>query len=228
MKKIALFASVLILGTSAMTFAQNTLTIENPQPYIEVTGTATTRVKPNKIEVSVTLNEADNKGKTTLAQLERALANALQEAGVDANTQLVVTDQSSSGEKKKTIYQYKSYLVTLASGAEVSSLFESLKSNGISNANVVNTTRTDLEQLQQAGKIEAVKNAQANASALAGAVNQTIGKAIMIQDYSTPYMPLYRNTMMVKSEASADTVLADTEFQDIRIDHRVTVRFILD
>lgn len=200
------------------------------QNYVEVTGTATTRVTPNKVEVAIRLNEADSKGKTSLASMEKSLASALNQAGVDIDKQLVVTEQSSASEKKKSIYQYKSYLLTLTSAAEVSTVFELLEANGIGNAEVVNTDHTDIKSIEQTTKAEAIKNAQATAKTLAETLGQSIGKAIYIQDYSTSVAPVFRNQY---SKAAAGVMmdaapLSNVQFQDMRIDQRVTVRFILE
>lgn len=234
MKKIILIASALMISAVAVQ-AQDVkpgdvaLSIAQPQAYIEVTGTATTKLTPNKIEVAINLNEADSKGKTSLASLEQSLAKALNDAGVDTEKQLVVTDQSSSSAKRKSIYQYKSYRLTLTNASEVATVFSLLDANGIANANVIKTDHTDIKSIEQKTKAEAMQNAKSTAEALTAAIGQKIGKAIYIQDYSVSNYPVYRTQMMSKSVMadSATGGLGDVEFQDIEVNQRVTVRFVL-
>lgn len=230
MKRILFMALAVGMITAFTTVSAQKPGDAAAQNYVEVTGTATTRVTPNKVEVAIRLNEADSKGKTSLASMEKSLASALNQAGVDIDKQLVVTEQSSASEKKKSIYQYKSYLLTLTSAAEVSTVFELLEANGIGNAEVVNTDHTDIKSIEQTTKAEAIKNAQATAKTLAETLGQSIGKAIYIQDYSTSVAPVFRNQY---SKAAAGVMmdaapLSNVQFQDMRIDQRVTVRFILE
>ncbi len=228
MKKLMLLACAALMTAAA--------TAQEPQipNYVEVTGVATTRVTPDKIEVSIRLNEADSKGKTTLAMLERSLATALTQAGVDIEKQLVVTEQSSAAQKRQNSYQYKSYRLTLSSAAEVATVFDLLDTNGIVNADVIQTSRTDIRQIEQKTKTEAIQNAQTTARTLAQAVGQTIGRAILIQDYSTPsYQPVARMLSSVSKsmgpEISADNVMRQqVQFEDIVVDQRITVRFVLE
>lgn len=229
MKKAILLASALLLALPAAMAQQ--LPGEQ-KPYVQVNGTAEKRVTPNKIMVAVSLNQADSKGKISMADLEKSFANALSQSGIDIKEQVVVTDQSSSANKKQTIYQFKNYTIALTNAAEVSTLFDNLSANNISNAEVTTATRSDMSELEQQTKIEAVKNAQQTATVLAEALGQSIGKAIMIEAYSNQYTPV----VMLRGTSKLATVtvnedaapLNDVQFQEIRVEQRVTVRFILE
>ena len=66
---------------------------------------------------------------------------------------------------------------------------------------------------------------------LASALGQKAGKALFVQDYSYSARP-YANIMMAKSavmDMAAEATAAPTlEFEKIKIEHSVMVRFVLE
>ena len=178
MKKILFVASALLIAGAA--------TAQNPdmkmnRNYVEINSSADTLVAPNKFRISITISEAPSKGKTTIADLEKSLATALKASGVDIKKQLVITGQSNTDGKRKDIYQYKNYLLTLTEPTMVETVFDELQANGIANASLTPSTRSDLKELQAQVRVKAMKNPQQTAGALAAAVGQKIGKAIVIE-----------------------------------------------
>lgn len=226
----------MILAAAALLLSAGTALAQNHKtdiPYIEISSSADTLVVPNKFRIAITLSEAPSKGKTSLAELEKSLATALKASGVDMQSQLVITGQSNANGKRKDIYQYKSYLLTLREAAQVETVFDALQENGISNARLTESTRSDLRELQALVRVKAMKNAYQTASELAGAVGQRVGKAIMIQAYSSA--PENRNvgTMMFAAKSGLavqeDTAsLPQLKFNDVRVSQNVTVRFALE
>lgn len=227
MKKILLIASALLISGAAM--AQNSEMKMN-RNYVEINSSADTLVVPNKFRISITISEAPSKGKTTIASLEKSLATALRASGVDIKQQLVITGQSSADGKRKDIYQYKNYLLTLNDPQMVETVFNELQANGIADASLSQSTRTDMKELQAMVRVKAMKNAQMTAAELAAAVGQTIGKAIMIQSYSSsPDVVLLRGYSAAKSgNAIQDEAMPELKFNDVRINQNVTVRFVLE
>lgn len=230
MKKMLFIASALLL-TSGIAMAQQ----NEPQiPYVEINSSADTAVAPNKFRIAISISEAPTKGKTTIAELERSLATALDAAGVDIKKQLVITSQSNAGGKRKDVYQYKNYLLTLTDPNQVEAVFDALQANGISNASLTQSTRSDLRELQAQVRVKAMRNAQITASELAAAIGQRIGKAIYIQSYSSApeAMPVMLRSkaagLMMSGNAIQDDALSNVKFNDVRINQNVTVRFILE
>ncbi len=231
MKKMLFIASALLLGASGA-WAQG---FDNGKqvPYVEITSSADTSVAPNKFRISISISEAPTKGKTTIAELERSLARALDAAGVDIKKQLVITDQSNASGKRKDIYQYKNYLLTLTEPAMVEAVFDELQTNGISTASLTQSTRSDLRELQASVRIKAMKNAQNTASELAAAIGQRIGKAIYIQSYSSAPetgMIMIRglSSKAATGNAIQEDALSNVKFNDVRVNQSVTVRFALE
>jgi len=223
---IALLVAFMLIPNKAMSQSDPKLN------YVEVNGSSYKNVTPDKIEINISLKESDSKGKISLSQMETTLINTVRSLGLDPEKDLKVTSQSSDYKKRTDVYQYKNYLLTVNSANVVSELFDLFSEAGIANAQVTNATRTDIEQIQDSLKVEAVKNAQANARLLAEAVGQKIGKAIYIQHYSAPYM--YRGDEMIVTALAgrkSDVTMGDgpvLQFKDTRIQQQVTVRFILE
>lgn len=232
MKRTVLAA--LAIGTAALlipgkSMSQNVVYEKQPD-YVEVSGSSYKLVTPNKIEISISLKESDSKGKISLSSLENTLIGTLKGLGIDPETDLKVTDQSSNYKKRSDVYQFKDYMLTVQNASMVADVFDRLSAAGISNAEVVNATRTDIEEIQKEVKVQAIKNAQDNARVLAEAVGQTIGKAIFIQDYSSSPV-LYRAAATKTMAGYADANTAEgisLDFKDIRIEQRVTARFLLE
>lgn len=231
MKKMLFIASALLMIGAGSAWAQN----NNEQiPYVEINSSADTAVMPNKFRISISISEAPSKGKTTIAELERSVAKALNAAGVDIKKQLVITSQSNASGKRKDIYQYKNYLLTLTEPNQVEAVFDELQANSISDASLSQSTRSDLKELQAQVRVKAMRNAQITASELAAALGQRIGKAIYIQSYSSApdlLNGMVRGLAMSKAatgNAIQEDALSNIKFNDVRINQNVTVRFVLE
>ena len=91
-------------------------------------------------------------------------------------------------------------------------------------------TAGQLEELRQEVRTNAAKAARKNAEVLAAALGQQAKEAIFVQDYGFNMRP-YANVLMAKSMAVADAAGEEAapqlEFQKIKIEHSVIVRFIL-
>lgn len=227
MKKMLFIASALLL-TSGIAIAQQN---EQQVPYVSINSSADTLVAPNKFRISITISEAPSKGKTSIAELERSLARALNASGVDIKKQLVITGQSNADGKRKDIYQYKNYLLTLTDPQMVETVFNELQANGIANARLTQSTRSDLKELQAIVRVKAMKNAQQTASELAAALGQKIGKAIQIEAWAAA-----QDQIMIRGLAAAksgnammeDNAMPELKFNDVSVSQNVMVRFILE
>ena len=98
MKKIML-AGLLLFTTLMATKAQSGEKNFIDKPYIEVTGKAEMEVTPDRIYMSITINEKDSKGKIVLAQSEKDMMTKLKALGIDTKKDLSVKDMSSNFKK---------------------------------------------------------------------------------------------------------------------------------
>ncbi len=230
MKRTLFIAIALLLSATLSSQAQQ-INIQN-EPYIEVRGSANATVEPNKIDVAISLSEAPSKGKITLKHQEDALAKALKAADIDVKKQLKVVSQSSVGEKRKTIYQFKNYLLTLSSAEQLADVFSAFDEFGVANASVQKTYNDSMEMIRQNLRIEAMKNAQQTATTLTEAVGQTIGSAIQINDYSSDapvanYTLARTQSKLLGDSQEAVELPQDLSLKPIQITQTITVRFQL-
>lgn len=226
MKKLLLVVVAFVAFTTAT--AQ---TCTPPQDYVEVRGTAYTMVMPNKAEISITLNQADSKGKLSMKELEDQLAKALKEAGVDTAKQLVIVNQSSEAEKRNKAYQFKSYILTVSSAAEAQTVFDAFANNGVNNATISKVWNDNQKEIVEKLKIEAMQDAQTTAKTLAAAVGQSIGKALQISDNSyTPTFAMMDSGFLARKTSNSGALesLPNLDFQKLKIERNVTVRFALN
>lgn len=227
MKKLMIAAAALLL--SAPLFAQEKNFID--QPYLEVNGRAEMEVAPDEIYVRITINEQDSKGKVTVLQQEKDMVRRLKDLGIDVEKKLVVQDMSSDLFKRKDVSTSKTYQLEVNSATQLAHVFQALQAVGISDASIERTDVSNMDELRQQVRAAAAKAAQQNAQVLASALGQKAGKALFVQDYSYNARP-YANIMMAKSavmDMAAEATAAPTlEFEKIKIEHSVMVRFVLE
>ena len=233
MKKTIVLAAALLIAAGASAQEKNFL----DKPYIEVTGKADMEVTPDEIYVRIVINEKDNKGKVSVEQQEKEMFRRLKAAHIDIEKDLVVQDMSSDLQtyflRKNAILSTKTYQLKVSSAAQLGQAFEALQAAGIADVNIERTDVSNMDELRQQVRADAAKAARKNAEVLAEAVGQTAGPAVYIQDYGYN-TPRYANVMlMAKSAAVADAAgtaeaTPNLEFEKIRIEHSVTVRFLLN
>lgn len=199
-------------------------------PYVEVRGVASRLVEPNRVEIRITLSEADSKGKVKLATLESALATALKAADIDVSKQLVVVSQSSGAQKRNGLYQFKTYALTLTTAEQVASVFDAFAAQGVQNAEVFRTYNVDQKQIESELQVEAMKDSQKTAKHLMSALGQTIGSAIQVQYWSNyaPEAVIGYGVRRSKEDVSLNAVLPDNlSLKPINVQVSVTVRYLL-
>ncbi|MCX6307918.1 MAG: SIMPL domain-containing protein, partial [Bacteroidia bacterium] len=98
MKKIILAGALLLLTIitiNGQTGEKNFI----DRPYIEVIGKAEMEVIPDRIYMSIAINEKDSKGKIVLTQSEMDMISKLNGLGIDTKRDLSVKDMSSNFKK---------------------------------------------------------------------------------------------------------------------------------
>ena len=228
MKKTIVLAAALLIAAGASAQEKNFL----DKPYIEVTGKADMEVTPDEIYVRIVINEKDNKGKVSVEQQEKEMFRRLKAAHIDIEKDMS-SDLQTYFLRKNAILSTKTYQLKVSSAAQLGQAFEALQAAGIADVNIERTDVSNMDELRQQVRADAAKAARKNAEVLAEAVGQTAGPAVYIQDYGYN-TPRYANVMlMAKSAAVADAAgtaeaAPNLEFEKIRIEHSVTVRFLLN
>jgi uncharacterized protein len=205
--------------------------------YIEVTGKSEMEITPDMIYLKVFLNEKDTKNKVSVSVLEKQMVDKLKEIGIDIDKNLFIKDMSSNFKfyllAKKEIFLSKEYQILVSDGKTASQVFIELEKIGISSVSVEKLDNSKIEQYRKEVKINAIKAAREKAEFLTTSINQTIGKAIYIQeldninDYArTSNSIMIRGVSSVYGSNSKSAGL-DVDFEKIIIEYSILCRFEL-
>jgi len=205
------------------------------QPYMEVTGKAELEVVPDEIYLRITIKELDSKGKQSLEQLEKKMIKSLSAIGVNVDKELAIIDFSSNFRshllRKSSILTSKDYQLLLHNGQTTARVFIELEKIGISNISIEKVDHSKIEDFQNKVKVKAIKAAKEKAIMLAEGIDQSIGNALYIQEMGNGYYPRAQrvSNIMMKSfaEANMEETIPEIEFEKIKLEYSILVRFEL-
>jgi uncharacterized protein YggE len=227
MKKFTFLLLTLI--TMTMTAQQNSMNIVN------VTGEGKVTVIPDEVTVKVRVENTGTNAKELKQQNDGIIANVIQTI-----KQLGIADKYVSTDfvRLSKNYEYNTKTYNYSANQAISikvtdlkkyePLMNALLESGINRIDGVQFSASNRDDLLSQARKNAVKNAKMKAEEYAGALNQKIGKAISISEFSqnnTPGPVMYRSAMSMDSEMSGGQTLAPGEM-DIAV--TVNVRFLLD
>lgn len=202
------------------------------QPYLETTAIIDTLVVPDRIYLSITITEADTKGKISVEELENRMNTKLIALGIDTKKQLFLTDAASNFKKyflkSKDVLKDKSYSLIVYDAVMAGNVLVGLESIAISNIQLTKTEYSKMEQLQLELKQKAVAKAKVQGEYLLKPLNQNLGKAIYISDMN---YTIYRSEVAdfkVRTMAAQEQAPIDIEFEKIRIESRINITFAIE
>ena len=228
---IGLFLSIPVVG-----FAQTGEKNFIDQNYIEVTGKAELEIIPDLIYLKIALSDRDNKDKQPLPEIEKKMIATLSEIGINVNKDLSLMDFASDLKSywlKSNVSLTKQYQLVVHDTKTLQSIFVEFQKLGISNVSIVKLDHSKMEQYRKDVKVSAIKAAKEKAELLAVALNQSIGKALYIQEvdpplqrgmYSAPSNFVMRGSL---SNSAVNTTSTEIEFEKINVESTILVRFIL-
>jgi len=211
------------------------------QPYIEVSASVDTLVVPDRIYVSITLNEADSKNKKSVEEQEKQLEAILKKLKINTDKDLSVLGFSSDFKKYflkgQNILKTKKYSLLVRDAYTLGNVIISLEEAGISNTEVEKVEYSKSKELLLELKSEAVKKSRITADKLVKPLNQKAGKALYISDTNYGGIEDYeyvtvRNIalqeMDYKRESASEEFLRKLDFQKIKFSTTVYVKYQLD
>ena len=211
------------------------------QPYIEVSASADTLVVPDRIYVSITLNEADSKNKKSVEEQEKQLETILKKLKINTDKDLSVLGYSSDFKKYflkgQNILKTKKYSLLVRDAYTLGNVIISLEEAGISNTEVEKVEYSKSKELLLELKSEAVKRSRVTADKLVKPLNQKAGKALYISDTNYGGIGDYELTtneifslqeMDYKKESASEEFLRKLDFQKIKFSTTVYVKYQLD
>ena len=211
------------------------------QPHIEVEAEADTLVVPDRIYVSITLNEADSKNKKSVEEQEKQLETILKKLKINTDKDLSVLGYSSDFKKYflkgQNILKTKKYSLLVRDAYTLANVIISLEEAGISNTEVEKVEYSKSKELLLELKSEAVKRSRITADKLVKPLNQKAGKALYISDTNYGGIGDYELTtneifslqeMDYKKESASEEFLRKLDFQKIKFSTTVYVKYQLD
>ena len=210
------------------------------QPYIEVSASADTLVVPDRIYVSITLNEADSKNKKSVEEQEKQLETILKKLKINTDKDLSVLDYSSNFKKYflkgQNILKTKKYSLLVRDAYTLANVIISLEEAGISNTEVEKVEYSKYRELLLELRSEAVKRSRITADKLVKSLNQKAGKALYI--YANESQDMYgeeplvyyrgRDPIEVSKISASEEFLRKLDFQKMRFSVTVNIKYQLD
>ena len=233
MQKILLTIIISIL--SIPIFAQKNFL---DQPYVETTAKQDTLIVPDKIFISILLNEADSKNKKSVEEQEKTLELTLKKLNINTEKDLSLLDFSSDFKKYflkgQNVIKSKMYSLLVGDAVTAGKVLAELESVGISNVTIERTEYSKAEELLLELKAKAVEKSKLTAEQLAKPLNQKIGKALYISDVNTISNALQGQTPGIQirgmsslyGSRAADPIY--TEFQKVKFEVQVNVKYLLE
>jgi uncharacterized protein len=238
MKKTLTVISLLI---SSLLFSQTGEKNFIDQNYIEVSGTAEMEVVPDQIYLKIIIDGKDLKAKTTLENLEKSMIMELDSLGIDVKKDLAIIDLSSNFKyyviKESKIYQSKEYELMVKDAATAGKVVQKLEKLDISNVSVSRVDHSNIKELQRQVKINAMKIAKEKANELVNAIDQSLGRAIYIQETdmvfsAKPWGGTSSNIMVsgysssiLNKNAMGESNQPIIEFEKIKLQYSILARF---
>lgn len=227
-----LFINIIAVLIIQQAFTQNKNFID--QPYLETSAKVDTLVVPDKIYLTIYLSEQDSKGKTSIEVQENNMANALEDLNINIDEQLSLSDLSSNFKKyflkQKDIHKAKSYSLLVYDALTAGKVILALEKQNISNVGIEKVSYSKIEELKLNLKSKAILKAKQNAIALTKPLDQKVGNAIQITDQfqNFRYRSVNESSMKIKGNYLQDTEPIDIEFEKIKVESTVSVKFAID
>ena len=208
-------------------------------PYIETNVIADSLVVPNRIHLTIIISEKDTKDKYSVEELENLMEQKLKAIGIDTQKSLTLNDLASNFKKyflkEKDVLKTKSYNLIVENARIAGNVITELETIDISNIRIAKTEHTEYEKITLILKTKAVRKAKIQAQYLVKELNQKVGNAIFIVDLSNENSNYDNNfrlqEVVVTGYGRKDTKefkQIDIEFQKIKIQSNVSVRFKLE
>lgn len=251
----SIFLMVCLLAFAAVGYAQEI----DKMPSVTVTGTSIVMIAPDEVVFSLDFTKTDKDLQIARKQNDESVAKMLELArkfGINPND--VKTDNisvemkyTSIRDPKKRIFDEdgdeigtkifkgyevsKSVTVRLKEIKRFEEFFAEILKTGITEVDSVRFETSKLRENKDKARDMAMKAAREKAAALAGAINQTIGKAIKITEINVSnvdYSGLNSNSTVAANFVSGSTSVSESlaTFAPgaIKVEAQVTVTFLLN
>ena len=235
MKKIIATVSALLAISFAASFSVVAQESRYMESYVEVNGSAEQEVAPDTFYLRVDIAEQDSKGRKSLEQQQDEMLKTLKNLGVDPDKQVVRLSLSSTYFNRRSNMASAAYQIKLVSPAQLAKVWSKLDELGLSGVKFQKAESSDIDKVKDEVRRLAVLNAREQASSMADALGQTVGKCFYIyggySDASNVYArPLFAKAMMADGlgQVEENSAGESLEFDKIKVSAKVTARFVLE
>ena len=201
---------ILMLLLSNLVMSQNNMQTTNIQATVDVTGEGIVKVVPDEVTIIV---QVENKGQNPkeLKQKNDFVINdvlqyikSMKIADKYVQTQYVRLNKNYDYQTKEYSYvANQSISIYLKDLERYESLMNGLVERGINRINGISFSSSKIDELKSQARIKAIQNAKMKAEEYTNVLGQSIGKAVLISEFSnTNYPgPVNRANMMQSSDA---------------------------
>ncbi len=211
------------LFVSAVAMAQGATSSER---YVSINASVNKMIPPDVFYLQITLNESDSKGRVTVESQQREIIDALTTAGIDCNEQLKTLSLTSEYFKRNTTFDSLSFELTLNSAEQVATVWQALNNLGISEIRLDRVDCSDMSQIRDRLRAEAMQEARRRAELLAESVGQRIGECIYIEEETNP-RAIFNSRAVVYQSIELDAEESLPQFQDIELRFSIVAHFKL-
>jgi len=159
------------------------------QPYLETKASIDTLVTPDRIFLTIILNESDNKNKISTEELEQSMKSVFESLKIDIQKDLTLLDLNSNFKKyflaDQKVLKTKMFSLKVTDAITAGKVFSGLEKVGISNISVEKVEYSQSEKLILILKSKAILKAKSNAENLVTPLGQKVGPAIYISDMNS-------------------------------------------
>lgn len=232
--------SLVLVGLS-LSFVAAAAQQQRDPPLITVTGEAEVRVVPDEVVFDLTVQTLNRDLRLAKSQTDERLRKTLELtrkykiAPADVQTDYVKLEPRYRGnDETRTLVGYsvrKDLVFTLRDASQAEELLSEVIESGVTRINSISFRSSQLRKHRDQARALAIKAAQEKATALTAELGQRIGKAYSIEEESAGSN--FRASNMTQnaiafdgSESSASE--GTLALGQIKVNARVTVRFILD
>ncbi len=219
---------ILVITTATMTAQQLS------QPTVDVSGEGIVRVVPDEVTISI---RVENTGKNTKTLKDQNDATVSQVLKFLKEMKIADKDVRTEYMNLTKNYDYNSKIYTFAANQAISvklrdlkkyeELMNGLLDTGINRIDGVAFSSSKRVALESEARKKAVENAKIKAEEYASVLNQTIGKAVSISEFSNQGepRPMYKSMMM--GDSASESEGASIALGEMEIRATVNVRFLL-
>lgn len=206
--------AIICLFTSFNALGQTAELLKTPaQSFIEVVGTASKQILPDRIFISIVLKDKIVGDKPyNITEQEDRLKEVLKTCNIDLSN-LALTDATSgivTGKRRETIMIAKTYTLQVKNANEVAKVFKELNAVDIKEYAIEKSENSQIENFRREVRIAAIKAAKDKADYLLAAIDEKLDVPIEIKEIED--VPQFTRNAMGNVYA-ANAVLNETGYK---------------